>query len=1080
MSFPSFRSIAHYEIKTLTRKWSFRFIVLIAVIFTAGLQLTAQSNLSSPSWSVISLISSFPFANAYIVNYLQVIIIVLLSGGFLYREQKLDTLSSIQVHDFNNIKYLLGKTSGTLIVLFCLDFVLTGISLFIHLFASDSPFALWPYIFYFSTLTLPTLIFITGLTIFLKSIIHNQALSFIILLAFLYIEIMHGNQFFHGAFDLFATSLPNAFSEWTGFSGLNLYLLQRMTFLLWGCGLFILGAAFFQRIPNIPHHPIKYKKAGIILLLVGILPAGSFFYSIHLEISKRALYREIFAKYEEIPKIQINKHHITFEQKEKSYIAKSQLTILNPSDKPLDSFILYLNPGLEIISLTHNSHSLTYRRDHQVINIYLPLSPQQEQNIQVKYKGKIVPEISYPEIKDLSSQDIARSHSFFRFGKETHFLQKKFTLLTPENLWYPTSLPPVNVLSPLTTTETFIDFSLDVVGEKERLPVSQGISNTSNDTVHFTNRKKLPSLSLCIGNYSRKSVLIDSCLYELYLFKGHEFMTDGYDSPQDFIANMYKQIREYKFDKLAMVETPVHFCAYSREWKKGSEYVQPEIIFRPEREALLARPIHMKPKQEEDVIYVSPYQSAFGTTRFIRPENLFIKISSRKKPWIQLKNEYDLSSLQNFNFHISSIDFQGINLIFQTFRQQQNPEDFVTEPTTNPIILEYLKKHSLEKALQDTAISPFLNDILKAKANILLKRLLCDIPYDKFYSFTRDFVQRNLFKTVSFEQYGQEFQQQFGLDLIACTRKLYKENRLPVFLIKNIQIENVEQAGKIGHIRSLNVWNKGEVDGVISISGYCYSRYYAAQPELYVIPAGTSKEIRSWFPGDCPKDITVRLHTNLSQNIPANYNFSRIPITSSSRVITGIFDTDTITFCPKANEFIVDNNDPGFHLVEPNNLLQKLTKKKHVIAIQSPYEFPVKWTPYIHENAYGDIIRSYYCKKSGTGETRVEWETQLPTEGKYELFVYNNEFGGELGIKPHRIGDPEEEEQEKNPTQTYIFSHREGEEKVILEINNVGSGWISLGKYTCPAGKAKITLLDTGAYPDQLIFADAVKWVKLP
>ena len=65
------------------------------------------------------------------------------------------------------------------------------------------------------------------------------------------------------------------------------------------------------------------------------------------------------------------------------------------------------------------------------------------------------------------------------------------------------------------------------------------------------------------------------------------------------------------------------------------------------------------------------------------------------------------------------------------------------------------------------------------------------------------------------------------------------------------------------------------------------------------------------------------------------------------------------------------------------------------------------------------------------------------------------------------------------PLQTYVFTHKEGQEEVVLEVDRSGNGWVSLGKYDFPRGVAKMTLLEKGAYPEQEIYADAVKWVRV-
>ena len=68
--------------------------------------------------------------------------------------------------------------------------------------------------------------------------------------------------------------------------------------------------------------------------------------------------------------------------------------------------------------------------------------------------------------------------------------------------------------------------------------------------------------------------------------------------------------------------------------------------------------------------------------------------------------------------------------------------------------------------------------------------------------------------------------------------------------------------------------------------------------------------------------------------------------------------------------------------------------------------------------------------------------------------------------------------QQRTPVQYYTIIHEDTEDSVELETNNAAAGWTSLGKYTLPAGVAKVVLSDKGAYPYQVIYADAVKWVK--
>lgn len=54
----------------------------------------------------------------------------------------------------------------------------------------------------------------------------------------------------YGIFDLFAREMPNMFSELTGHPEIGSYLLQRLTYVVWGVGLLGFAIVSYPRIPN--------------------------------------------------------------------------------------------------------------------------------------------------------------------------------------------------------------------------------------------------------------------------------------------------------------------------------------------------------------------------------------------------------------------------------------------------------------------------------------------------------------------------------------------------------------------------------------------------------------------------------------------------------------------------------------------------------------------------------------------------------------------------------------------------------------------------------------------------------------
>lgn len=175
--------------------------------------------------------------------------------------------------------------------------------------------------------------------------------------------------------------------------------------------------------------------------------------------------------------------------------------------------------------------------------------------------------------------------------KDTCFGQD-FTFLTPECLWYPMTTPPVNPAQPYEIFPDFTFYSLQVLNTEERRVIAQGNEEEIDNGVHFTNLLPLPGISLCIGSYEKREIIVDSVQYELYLFKGHDDILRGLevlsDSLPELIREMKKSIEykmhySYPYSRLKLIETPITLTSFFRQEKGTSEFIQPEMVFLPER-----------------------------------------------------------------------------------------------------------------------------------------------------------------------------------------------------------------------------------------------------------------------------------------------------------------------------------------------------------------------------------------------------------------------------------------------------------------------------------------------------------------
>lgn len=1090
-----FLFIAYYEAKTLSREWSFRFMTILSVISVAFLQLLTQSDFNHPKWASISLVSAIPYANAYLINHIQIFITIFLAGKFLFQQKSSDTIDAIRVRPYCNQEYLWGKISGFILAMIVLDGILMLLAIFIHLFASESPWGFYPYLFYFFTLTIPTLLFIIGLTVSLKSIIRHQALTILLLCVFFYWEISYGDKFLNGSFDIFASSLPNTFSEWTGFSGLERYLTQRVIFLLWGIGLLFLSVQFLPRL--IDKQKILYSSQviGIIFLAISIIPVWAYQSSFSRQQTNRDSARQLFTKYEKQLKAQIKEHHICFQQSGNTFSANSRLTISNPHTTALPFIILYLNPGLTVKEIILNGEITNFQREGQIIIIPHSLLPEEEQIVQLHYHGTPSQDVCYAEYERLEDFPPSRHYSFFNYGQEMFFLHKNFTLLTPEIMWYPTSIAPVNVLSPYSTVKTFTTFSLDVIGEKERMVISQGKIKKLQDTIRFSNTQKLTGLSLCMGNYTCLADTIENNICtELYLFKEHEHLFANID-PKSLKEHLKKilaptplfpweKTQKYPLQKLAFIEIPIHFCAYSRYWKDETEQLQPELVFRPELEATGRTNPKFNPASPK-YKDLNPGDTPLGNwlnsynTQTLESErsslnnNLFFDFLSINQAEVNVKNETQISLLWKSNApYIYSSEFPGIDMILNFIPIiSEDVLNQYSDIITAPINIKYLQQHNLETAFHDAQAHALVPKLIPAKTSELIKQLFLILPFKSFENFISQFQKKHPLETINFELFCQEYQKISGIDILPTIRKWYYTTGLPSFLIRDVKFYSMgnDQDEELV-IATLKVWNKSSNDGILSVS--CNN----SGVQHYQIPAQGVKEIRIAFHKE--EQMTLKVSSDLSQNIPNNQEFTDIPITTTRSIPElGMFDTDTNAFTPNPNEYIVDNDSKGFRIIGKSKL-RNLLKKETNLTTKTAGPSPKEWTSYVHSQAFGEPVKSYYCKLSGKGENNVEWQTQLSETGEYELFVYIN-YGFFDYCKLASNHPITTETTLDLMTQTYIFTHQKGEENIEIEIDKSCDGWISLGKYNFSKGTAKVMLTDRGAYPEQNLYVDAIKWVRI-
>ena len=194
--FHNILSIAKYEITTLLRSWFFRIFAIIAMVFLFFFNMGTlmMDNGGSGTWDLKALPSAIPYVNLLLLNTVQAIIAIFLASDFLKRDKKLDTTDVIYIRSMSNGEYVAGKTIGNIVVFMILNLIILSEAMIFNLIAENVAVNCLAYLNYFLIISLPTLIFILGLSFFVMCILKNQANTFIILVGYVAITIFFLNK----------------------------------------------------------------------------------------------------------------------------------------------------------------------------------------------------------------------------------------------------------------------------------------------------------------------------------------------------------------------------------------------------------------------------------------------------------------------------------------------------------------------------------------------------------------------------------------------------------------------------------------------------------------------------------------------------------------------------------------------------------------------------------------------------------------------------------------------------------------------------------------------------------------------
>ena len=1055
------------------------FVLTVVLIGLCHLSLQSEMNLRAPLDG--GLPCSFPLVNSILFNLLQCCFILFAVLHYFSREKSLDTLETLRVKPVSGTCYTLGKAVGIALPFFWLGVCSLVVAAFIQLAWSNSPFRPGIYLFYLFTFTLPLLVFVAGLAMFVHGMVRQRmvALQVLLVLAVTSYAFLASSPFV----DPFARFLPNVFSDVTGFVEPRIYLSQRGAFLLVGTGFLLASVIFTRRLADRREKPGAVALLGIGLLAGGLGLGYSNFARQEAEQATRKLYRATAMKYTPTKQLTTRTYDIVFRQEGDEIHVKSHLAVENRDSLPVQRVHFYLNPGLRVSSLQEGGKTLAFRRENQVVEVDRPMVPGERVTFTWSYEGKIDERACYLEVpwdRLNTPEKLARWDAWYGElgvqgtpGRRFCYVDERFTLLLPENMWYPTLLPPVDVNVPLETRSDFSRYTLKVVNNRQGKVTSQGTCTLSGDTLIFRNEEVLPGITLCRGNHEEVNNGETRPLFSLRSFKGHELRPLLRDHVSDmftpeFFNNLQVHTRftRYAHDRFYCVEVPIAFTSYYRYWKENGEFMQPEIFFQREywEANVVRRAVSTKGESRPNA-----HVGHFSTFQKHHRERNVVSLFSRT---VCQPTEYTIwpALLKN--------------TLWRSYGRWQRPGS--NSPSYNHERYEleakkYLNGHSLKDALREEKLDEEVRyKIMDLKGEELLAYLTCYSSTENVATLA-DTILQAASPMMDETQFLQLIQACTGVDLSTFLPEWYTASTLPQYQITDEHYLKGNEQHEGEHV-SFKIRNKGKANGFIGIPKDFWLYDYISLKQ-----------------GEC-KEITVptanryfKLNIGLSKNVPGNldYVFSK---RETHPFEPGVKRIDSSFFQNKEQAIIVDNSSPYFRLESGRvPLLQRLFRSDK----QDTDYFSTqgtRWMRTVNGRCHGDEVRDAFYKLAGNGTCKAIWEAPIQEAGEYEVFFYDvdiNFFKMTFSLIPAR-------------ERHYIVKDRDGEHEINIS-RYAASGWVSLGRFHFEPGKASVILTDKGQEKEwenplhlkardfftwksmihiknvsvEIIIADAVKWVKV-
>lgn len=1083
--------IAKYERKILMRSWFFRIFSALALFMLFAFNMGEISQVGDMDWVYRAVPSNMPYADIFLLNIAQAIIAVFLSSEFIKRDRKQDTTEVFYVRSMSNGAYMIGKALSILSIFLLINAAALLLGLIFNLLALNTSVDWQAYLYYPLLISIPTLLFIIGLSSLLMSIIRNQALTFVLLLGYILASLVYVRASHNYLFDYMAFYLPLFHSDITGFTDWPTILRLRSMYACFGLGFIFLSILLLKRLP-------QSKLMNILSLFFGLAFTGfALFlgYQHWVDYQKKIdLPKEVVRlnnEYIDHPRIDVESHEIQLEQDMYHFSVTSQIS--GQTKTAAREFVFTLNPGLKVISVTAGPTNLDYDQKLQLLFVRADtiLPKGTTVNWTIKYSGTIDENACFPDI-DIKQKFKKPDNYVFDLGRRIAFNQPEYLLLTPEAQWFPQAGVGYSDASAYWYRKDFIPYKLTVKTLPGLQPVSMGeAQQIDENTYTFEPDFSFAQLALSIGKYQKVSLPSDSLNFAVYYIEGHQYFEDAFPDIIDTIPSILlerigdferKSGLKYPFKEFAIVEVPGAFKSYDRTWTSIHETNQPGLVFIPEkglfsrrfdftgsakRQKRWRRNRNLTPEEMQLKVL---YQFLDEFFRFknvnTNSNNQQVTVEESINPYYQFVQFYEMCN------NLDSDQWPVLNRIFESYLRNDNDSgsEWVRRSsgsTQYELANMVLQEKSFAEILTLTENHSLIDNVIELKGEMLFSMMQAKAETDRFKAFIIRLLQENQFQNLDFKDLEVILQSEFGLDLSLHMNKWFNETALPKYLISTPIAEKVFAGNReMTRVRFL-VTNYGTSGGVIK------SALRTKEPIdrlLYLEPQQT-KEVHYL---SVLEPSGILFNTLTSGNLPneIEYAFEQINKTSIKNAEEKQIILEQPVVLKNTGEIIIDNENPGFeytHYEEVSRLRKWLkTKEEEDFKYKGTrvWRPPFNWTATTSDRLFGEFVRSAFYIKAGDGTKAAKWNIPISEPGRYDVFyhIYKDQS---FNWNRNQKGNYQ-----------FIIPHQNGEDRPVIELTEkTPEGWTSLGDYVFTTDTITITLSNESRL--RAVFADAVKLVKM-